>query len=1056
MNPGYADFNPSLAHPTREKFLGELGTRLGMSPPEPVTVPLEHDTTDHNTPKAMKSTTIYRFNYDEQLLRILNNPHLMQMSNMVVNKDNPFSRYIPNEYLQEVQDGWVYQSLLDLVQHEIEKEHDKFFVVGHLIYVDKTHTDLKGRFCLEPVVAYLTILNRETRAKFESQILLGYINDLDLSSSAYKKSNNTKKNRGRSCRNWHTMMEKLLDPILDRQHFTTEPGGYNKLLRARIVIDDPSRQKPWDEVRRIYPTVLCILADGKGQDNNVGRFASHHHNNARGCWQCTVAPKDFTKPYQWKYLNWEDILNKSEIASVINPGASAQEEKNAATAYLHDISQYVVKNAFRHGSLLTPSAFGLSGACAVDMLHTILEGIMSYLVISFFSRLNPKVKKQLDNIVVEIMRSNSQSINATGQLPRMNFTFGVSNCTRLTAEEWHGMILCCVIILQSQRGKDLLHEPLEKSEIKINRRRKEVESIKKKEKEKREKKAANDKRKRSRQENDEDDNMVDDDLPASNDDNEAYDFNDSWTAACDDKSIVIATNWSDMAETSVINKYLCAFELMLTFEAWTKKKDGYWESSTKAQRDSWNGTEGTDPNDFPKPVGQIEAEDAIGKLTSLITTTGIPRLSLKGQYMKAQWDLPKLHWAQHYPKNITLYGALLNQDCEIGEHGHTYHGKCIARTARKRFAEFPYQCALRKNDQMIIAAARLKIEEHLLRCKPIPSVPAIDSVAIPQNATRFLIELKDWKENTEASGKGFWNVVCAQSLSKSFNNMHLEQYLSRFLGTFFDRESCSHLVPSSDNNDNHTVSSDEDHSGDINSMKIKCVTEVLCGNPRLDRLRGHWNYQSSGCRANDWVLVHVDNLQHATKNAKEYVCHQQNITRGSLPEGTFPIERDTNDHILSDWSKLGGPTNRRRNSRSVYNPGDCEDHRNKFVPCQVMFFCYMPQQDPHCASPHVVLRPSDWTRVQHDKKWDTVLFTRWRKHYNKDGRPTFVIMPLSALLERVYVAEDDPVLYHQDALESWAGTRPDAATSRQRPRKDEVPDYCYVMHPPRLWAGEFV
>jgi hypothetical protein len=59
-------------------------------------------------------------------------------------------------------------------------------IIGLLIYVDKTHTDGKGQFCLEPVIALLTLLNFETRAQFVSQICLGYINDLDLSSTAHK------------------------------------------------------------------------------------------------------------------------------------------------------------------------------------------------------------------------------------------------------------------------------------------------------------------------------------------------------------------------------------------------------------------------------------------------------------------------------------------------------------------------------------------------------------------------------------------------------------------------------------------------------------------------------------------------------------------------------------------------------------------------------------------------------------------------------------------------------------------------------------------------------
>ena len=89
--------------------------------------------------------------------------------------------------------------------------------MGLLLYVDKTHTDVQGWFCLEPVIAYLTLLDRVSRSEFQAQIILGYINDLELSSSASKSSSNTAKNRGRSCRNYHAQLEVLLRGIYDLQ-----------------------------------------------------------------------------------------------------------------------------------------------------------------------------------------------------------------------------------------------------------------------------------------------------------------------------------------------------------------------------------------------------------------------------------------------------------------------------------------------------------------------------------------------------------------------------------------------------------------------------------------------------------------------------------------------------------------------------------------------------------------------------------------------------------------------------------------------------------------------
>jgi hypothetical protein len=94
---------------------------------------------------------------------------------------------------------------------------------------------------------------------------------------------------------------------------------------------------------------------------------------------------------------------------------------------------------------------------------------------------------------------------------------------------------------------------------------------------------------------------------------------------------------------------------------------------------------------------------------------------------------------------------------------------------------------------------------------------------------------------------------------------------------------------------------------------------------------------------------------------------------------------------------------------------------------------------------------------------DSVLFTRWRKMY-VDGKPQFAIMPLSALFERVFVVEDDPAHYQQDIADSVSyRIRGDdkMKSTRKYPLLNKDPvnqaaDFCYVCHPVRLWAGEFV
>ena len=138
--------------------------------------------------------------------------------------------------------------------------------------------------------------------------------------------------------------------------------------------------------------------------------------------------------------------------------------------------------------------------------------------------------------------------------------------------------------------------------------------------------------------------------------------------------------WDQLDQDPSINQYLTTFKMLLTFESWTKKRDGYWKSSTYEQCQAFDGK---DPNKFPIPPGQKDTEAAIARLIWYLTDSSIPCLTIKGEYTKSQWAVPKVHWIQHYPKNITCYGLLLGQDVEIGEHSHKHHGKCIALTAQK-------------------------------------------------------------------------------------------------------------------------------------------------------------------------------------------------------------------------------------------------------------------------------------------------------------------------------------------------------------------------------------
>ena len=125
------------------------------------------------------SLTISVFDFKDQLLSLLRDKELMSTSNLSLDGPEPGINPKFDNNISEINHGEWYQNAI----HYYEKKfgHEKNRVIcGIILTVDKTHTDSKGKLCLEPVKFSLTLFNTETRRKKkQAWKRLGYINDLD-------------------------------------------------------------------------------------------------------------------------------------------------------------------------------------------------------------------------------------------------------------------------------------------------------------------------------------------------------------------------------------------------------------------------------------------------------------------------------------------------------------------------------------------------------------------------------------------------------------------------------------------------------------------------------------------------------------------------------------------------------------------------------------------------------------------------------------------------------------------------------------------------------------
>ena len=116
-----------------------------------------------------------------------------------------------------------------------------------ICYVDKTNIDCFNRFALEPFSFTLSIFKYNVRCKIDAWRVLGYLQDLDLKSSAQKR----KMSKGESVRNYHSQLHAILADVMAAQQ-----GQDTRLYNVTLHIGDDQLF-----VSRIYCPVLFVIGD---------------------------------------------------------------------------------------------------------------------------------------------------------------------------------------------------------------------------------------------------------------------------------------------------------------------------------------------------------------------------------------------------------------------------------------------------------------------------------------------------------------------------------------------------------------------------------------------------------------------------------------------------------------------------------------------------------------------------------------------------------------------------------------------------------------------------
>jgi hypothetical protein len=407
-------FTDSVNVGHKNVFLRELQYRRDMKGMEP-----KIEQVDLSFDGVSNFIDVTTFDFKNQLLSILRDEELMEPSNLVIDESSLIeksssesrcqSENLDNDIISEINDTDWYTWANEYYNKNLGVDK-KRVLCGIILTIDKTHTDAKGKLCLEPVQFSLSILNTETRKKNPSAWkCLGFINDFSAymfgkyhseieRKSLYKKLRLTEANL--KSINYHRILSCILKSLKDVQ----KEGLYWDLKLS-------SGQK--HRVKFMFPVCLCVV-DMKGGRQLCGKLDSAICSQPSLSCTCTSANLD-------KYQPICDPILDEDVKSILHNFCDSKEYEKK----LSNMSQqYIPRNAFFDLDICE-WPFGIWGLCPSEILHQFYEGVIIYMLDEFLKDFLPKVFYKNLEIGVQRLLNSIRDQSAKDSFPCGVFTFGM-------------------------------------------------------------------------------------------------------------------------------------------------------------------------------------------------------------------------------------------------------------------------------------------------------------------------------------------------------------------------------------------------------------------------------------------------------------------------------------------------------------------------------------------------------------------------------------------------------------------------------------------------------
>ena len=855
-----------------------------------------------------------------------------------------------------------------------------------------------------------------------------------------------------------------------------------------------------EKVVRLVLPVIMIKGDAKSQDNIAGRYASHHQSVGRLVWQCDCTPREsrypwstcnylFKNPIHFRSLRVLGLDKPSGNPIVIDSGQPGiddpredpwREPVNNSKKILHQIGQYPVNNIYNHLYLGegVNKTHGIFTAACCDVLHTLKSGIMKYIMTDFFALMTMREKAMFDFLYSSFFRANRQSVfsySSSWGYPRTSFSAGISNVTKVTANEWVGTMFVSAALCVSVRGHLIFASTMAEKWKKVvaewkqwckeeeeRRKKKEEEKERKRKKNELEKKkkkrqrmgtgqnnvsSTNNKRQRQSKKNpvvhhsiadassdsDENDSPVDDsyeeittnindNLPGHVQENEDYQYCEpdievqvTSETVFDDDPVAYASIW-DEGEREPYLDFLFLFETILCFNSWTRM-DRFWDSDPRS------------------PAAKETARRSVESVK--IMMDGIrryaPRLDKKGKLMCNGWMIPKYHNLVHIVRQVSNFGPVKISDTESEESNHKEIVKLNAKTVQKR-GKGVFDSQLGDNiwqmqawDLLCKASGIKQDDVELLKNGQSPTI-----VARKKRSQVYHSHENDDEDDEEdrCKFKGRGTTIQIQLVRSGRTESPVVKCTYKYIsktntGMILPKVILDFLVKHASALFTQMNIIQQNDKSDY--IMIHGCTEVKFRDENIGGIRCHPNYQSEG-PWRDWVKAWIPR-------------HQR------TPFTDTATGNQGTDNILVLCQVLcfiRRPWEQRESAGHMQEQGN--DARTSRI----------HQEKPRDVT-HALLRTT-YRRSDKDKEKSSVLFIRWSKAFTRNSRvPDLVLVPITNIVELVGVIDENPeMIQHRDKVPEYLHSDAEREILLEYTRNHRnYSDIVWEVLPASKWANEF-